>query len=428
MHSASRISLALPFVLGVAACGASSDVAHPDVTDVAPPDVTRVGTITQPDSAASLAETQSCGPNNICYSGGQVLHTPPVYLIWYGTSWQPGQQTIVTDFLSNVSGSVWAQILTTYGDSTGPASSDIVFDVGQATAPYVDCYSSGQLLDIGFNGDFPNILRSALDTGAFPTDPNALYVILTDPTVTLKDFNGCGYHWYTTQWWPSLHYAVVPIIRGCENDYPPNGDEQADGAVNVLGHELTESITDPELSTWLDTVTGEELADKCAGEFGRYGREIYETPNAIRANLHLGARDYFLQELWVAEHGGYCSMYVDPQRASVEVYSAMGGASVTAADRRTCTSHCYWSFPSGATTTLTATPPSGYGVAWHGCDSTSGKDCSLSISGDRTVSVTYPALSCPIDQDCYNECMSNCVLGYRPACNSSCRSQCKVCP
>ena len=66
-----------------------------------------------------------------------------------------------------------------------------------------------------------------------------------------------------------------------------------DGAINVIAHELEESVTDPDGNAWYDFI-GRENTDKRAWIFGT----TYTAPNGSTANMHLGARDFLIQQNW----------------------------------------------------------------------------------------------------------------------------------
>jgi hypothetical protein len=51
------------------------------------------------------------------------------------------------------------------------------------------------------------------------------------------------------------------------------------------------------------------MADKCAWNFGT----TYKAPNGALANVHLGTRDYLVQQLWLpSKNGGSCALSVSP--------------------------------------------------------------------------------------------------------------------
>jgi hypothetical protein len=72
---------------------------------------------------------------------------------------------------------------------------------------------------------------------------------------------------------------------------------------STIAHELAEATTDPDLSAWADG-NGRELGDKCERQYG----STYKTRNGGDANISLGGEDFLIQELWVNDGAGYCSM------------------------------------------------------------------------------------------------------------------------
>ena len=77
---------------------------------------------------------------------------------------------------------------------------------------------------------------------------------------------------------------------------------------STMAHLLDEIVTNPAGSGWFDKY-GLENADKCAGTFG----QTYTTPNAARANVRLGARDFLIQQNWVNERKARCAMFAGGQ-------------------------------------------------------------------------------------------------------------------
>jgi hypothetical protein len=76
---------------------------------------------TPPKASAGAVTTG----NGIDYHNGPVLHTINAYYIWYG-NWNgqdPTGPPILTDFISNIGGSSYFDINTTYGDPTGDVAS-----------------------------------------------------------------------------------------------------------------------------------------------------------------------------------------------------------------------------------------------------------------------------------------------------------------
>ncbi len=269
-----------------------------------------------------IRETQPKAPlgavttgNGINYNGGPVLHTINAYYIWYG-DWNgqdPTGPPILTDFISSVGGSSYFNINTTYSDTTGGVPNAVTF-AGQTTV----AGTSTSLSD----SDIANIVATALAQFGGTPDPNGVYFVLTAPGVS--ETSGfltayCGWHNHgdflsgDTTW--DVKYAFVGNASGAslakcsvQTSNSPNGDPGADAMVSVIAHELEETATDPDLNAWYDG-SGEENADKCAWTFGVIGT----ASNGSETNMHLGGRDYLIQQNWLNAQNGMCALsYVNP--------------------------------------------------------------------------------------------------------------------
>ena len=71
---------------------------------------------------------------------------------------------------------------------------------------------------------------------------------------------------------------------------------------SIIGHELSEAVTDPDLNAWYDA-RGQENADKCAWTFGSVG-----TVGGAQYNVILGGQKYLIQQNWVNSGKGGCAM------------------------------------------------------------------------------------------------------------------------
>ena len=74
--------------------------------------------------------------------------------------------------------------------------------------------------------------------------------------------------------------------------------------MTILSGELFNTITDPDFNGWYDKL-GLEGADKCVWTFGT----TYKASNGALANVHLGTRDFLVQQLWVPnKNSGACAL------------------------------------------------------------------------------------------------------------------------
>ena len=91
----------------------------------------------------------------------------------------------------------------------------------------------------------------------------------------------------------------------------PNGDMGADTLTDDIMHELSETVTDPDINAWY-TQGGAENGDLC--------NYVYETPaspiqighdpitNAVyHYNVHLNNRDFLIQLIWKNSGVGACA-------------------------------------------------------------------------------------------------------------------------
>jgi hypothetical protein len=244
--------------------------------------------------------------NGISYHGGAIIPgTTNAYVIWYGT-WPASSTTpaITTDFLTNVGGSAYYNINTTYNNGT-VAVSNAVHYVGSTTTSAV---VGTTLTDAGVQG----VVSSAISSGRLPKDANGVYFVLTAADV--DETSGfcssyCGWHYYGSFAKAAIKYAFIGNSDRCPNDctrlrfHSPNDNIGGDGMASVIAHELSEAVTDPLLTAWYDK-DGEENADKCAFTFG----DLYSTPNGSGANVRWGSRDYLIQRNWVNAGGGSCAV------------------------------------------------------------------------------------------------------------------------
>jgi hypothetical protein len=75
--------------------------------------------------------------------------------------------------------------------------------------------------------------------------------------------------------------------------------------VSVLAHELDETVTDPDLNAWYrNVVNGGENGDLCAWNFG----PTFTTANGAQANITLAGVNYLVQQDWLNDGGGRCTM------------------------------------------------------------------------------------------------------------------------
>ena len=242
----------------------------------------------------------------ITYHGGPVmLGTTNVYLIWCG-DWSSDRaaQNLIPEFVSALGGTRWFNINTTYKNKAGQHVANAVHYSGHTSNT-----SSYKTLN---DANVESIVTNAIKDGALPKDPHGVYFVLTAPGV--KETSGfctqyCGWHTHASLNGTDIKYAFVgdpknQCAAACEQQTTrsPNGDSGADGMVSIIAHELSESVTDPDLNAWFDS-SGEENADKCAWQFGAE----FAATNGAQANVNVGTREWLIQENWVNATKGFCA-------------------------------------------------------------------------------------------------------------------------
>jgi hypothetical protein len=239
------------------------------------------------------------------YHGGSMMYgITSLYLIWYGNWAGSTTPSILTDLVENVGGSSYFGAVTRYANTYGVAPNNAVIYSGSVD----DSYSYGAYL---YWYDVGSIVGQAIIGGSLPLDPDAVYVVL--PSADVEERSGfgvdyCGFHGQT-----NVNGVPVQVMfvgnpdRAPSQCMPqsvgPNGNAGADAMATILVNELFDTIVDPHFDAWYDRF-GLEPADKCAWNFGT----TYTTTNGARANVRLGSRDYLLQQLWVPDARGYCTL------------------------------------------------------------------------------------------------------------------------
>jgi Phosphate-induced protein 1 conserved region len=264
-----------------------------------------------PDPSGMTARNAQkyAGPssNGIFYHGGPVmLGTVNMYYIYYG-AWDfntDNTNTILNSFGSYIGGTPYFNINTTYYNSSNAAVSGLV----ALSKTTVDSGSQGSALN---DAAVQTIVSNALSSGALPADPNGVYFVLTSKEVT--ETSGfctqyCAWHTHGTINGRDIKYGFVGNPLQCPSacsaqTTSPNGNVGADSMANLIAHELSESVTDPDLNAWFDR-RGNENADKCAWKFGTTST----ISSGAMYNVSFGSLNWLLQQNWINAGGGSCTL------------------------------------------------------------------------------------------------------------------------
>lgn len=239
----------------------------------------------------------------ILYHGGPVMvASTNLYIVYYG-SFTATQHNILDTFLQNLGGSPAFNVNTEYFDSTNQHVQNVL-NYNPASNSYDDAYSLGNSLSGNFE---TTILHNAVAGGHLPADVNGIYLLTISPDVKLPKSVWCAFHTHTTAivTGEDIKYALAAdpppsILSSCSGNLAtyhdttsPNGDVGMDEVVDSLIHELSETVTDPDLNAWF-TKNGSENGDLCNFVYG----PTFLAPNGSHANHTFGSRNYLAQEIW----------------------------------------------------------------------------------------------------------------------------------
>ncbi|HEX9102724.1 MAG TPA: hypothetical protein VF997_10995, partial [Polyangia bacterium] len=156
------------------------------------------GFITRDAAAQAQAGSHGGGgtsSNGISYHGGPVmLGTVNIYYIWYGSWAGNSATTILTNFISNLGGSAYEHINTTYYDGSNTHVSGLL--------NYVSSYSTSAYLGTSLtDAQIQQVVSDAIAGNHLPKDTNGLYFVLTSADVTASSgfcTQYCGWHTHGT--------------------------------------------------------------------------------------------------------------------------------------------------------------------------------------------------------------------------------------
>jgi hypothetical protein len=155
----------------------------------------------------------------------------------------------------------------------------------------------------------PKIIQNALTApSALPISGQAIYIVIPAPAIKVSGFctSYCAFHTKSTAIvsGTTIHYAFAPEpnskCTSCDGNFAtfgesatPNGDPGADEVVDSLMHEISETVTDPDINAWY-TSNGQENGDLCNFT---YGTNLPKTGGASY-NASWSGRNYLIQLIW----------------------------------------------------------------------------------------------------------------------------------
>lgn len=273
--------------------------------------------------AGLLTPVAAQGPNSpktnsrILYHDGPVRTGPQnLYFIFYG-NWVGNETAIqlVTEFAATAGNSPYLWINSTYTDVNGTQVSPHAVYAGSVLD---ESYSHGTDFT---ETDVRGVIEDAFLNFQLPQDPQGIYVLVASWDISSNatgycQLNAPPFHGHGIINGGDTQYIFLIDPRRCTaraggqyfphvgNDFlTPNGNFSGDAMVLNLAHALNGTLTDPHGNGWFDRY-GFENADKCTGTFG----QVYTTANGAPANVHLGTRDFLLEQNWVNDRKGRCAL------------------------------------------------------------------------------------------------------------------------
>jgi hypothetical protein len=260
--------------------------------------------------------THAAAPtNNLNYLGGPVEAAGTTN---YAIFWEPALQTsvsanynsLISRFLTDVPGSSIYGVASQYYQTVN-GTNQLIANSGSFGGSWVDTalYPGPVLTDAQIQAEVTKAMAAKGWTGGIGHE----FFVFTGKNeiscagAECSNAVFCAYHSSFASSGSTVLYADQPYTNtlptGCATPSSPNGDSDADSTINVISHELIETVTDPEVGTpssfaWQDS-SGAEIGDKCNFNFG---------PTDSRgADITINGHPYIVQQEWSNRVNG-CSM------------------------------------------------------------------------------------------------------------------------
>jgi len=271
--------------------------------------------------------------DEICPQAGDIMHhTTHVTVLWYGC--QPvsdnleNSNLLLGQFIGDLGISNWWQIVREYFDpyhydinhNEGPHVKDLVLN---GIHNYCH-YAHGHVMN---DNTLHKVLKDALADGFITGSPDEIVVIMLDRNVNYPgqcEFS-CAFHWDATVSDINIKYALIGNPYVCA-DYPyndfaicsalaadgcnaPNNNAEIDSMINLVAHELAETVTDPYGDGWIVLYDNDndgdlcyENGDLCAWDFGEDNDgddpwDAFWNGNGW-ATEAMTSSEYYIQHIW----------------------------------------------------------------------------------------------------------------------------------
>ncbi len=263
------------------------------------------------------ASAAAAASNNLQYSGGPVEATGSTnYAIFWEpaltatvNSVSPTYNSLITRFLQDIGGTGLYGTASQYYQVSGGAT-QYISNTATFGGTYVDSstYPGPVLTDAEIQAEVTKAMEAKGWTGGIGHE---FFVFTAKGEISCAGVECsnavfCAYHSSFTSGSLEVLYANQPYTgttpAGCTTPTSPNGDLDADSTINVVSHELMETVTDPSVGNgnyaWMDS-SGQENGDKCNFVFG--------STDAAGADLYSNGHPYIVQQEW-SNRAGACAM------------------------------------------------------------------------------------------------------------------------
>ena len=293
-----------------------------------PDRVTGVDSVDRSSSKAPSSPATVAAARPIMFHGGRVITNGlNIYSIYWAstTLYKNGplpshkshssknDNSIIGHFLRNIGGSPWLNILTSYHDNKGVKIPNKLTYTGW-WALNQNVPRKGSTVYIA---DIAKMLEESFRTKKLTYNANTMYTIFTGEGVNLGGNFGTSYCAFHTAVNIKVGVGHAPVmIIGIPYVWQepwrctafsrlpsPNNQPDADGAINVLAHEIIESATNGFGRAWYDE-TQREVADKCVWNFGTERFVAGTAAQSPNANMTLKGVHYLVQNIWANSNQG----------------------------------------------------------------------------------------------------------------------------
>jgi hypothetical protein len=278
--------------------------------------------------SASVQDVATGSNIPVLYHGGPVMSQVTVHTIFWApsgyqfdgppaaglASYEQQIQKFFVDVAhdSGTTGNVFS-ILQQYRDGRGTGSYAISYDPAADSIDDTDPYpaKSGQcpspagiatcVTDLELQHEIDSVIGTRDPSGRGLHD---LWFVFLPPDVdTCVSLDQCGtnvfagYHAMSDLGSPGAVYSVIPdpLIEGVTiPGADPEGNPEAEAAINAAAHETIEALTNPDGTAWMDP-NGFEVGDKCETQDGRL---LGSASDGSPYNQLIDGDQYLIQMMW----------------------------------------------------------------------------------------------------------------------------------